>query len=551
MPKTEKKTSGFPELGVTGLKRSGGRILEEWVPELSGPRGMKVYREMQDNSPAVGGCLGSIEMLCRQVSWQVEPPSGASQEELRQADLVRTSFHDMSFSWSDTLSEILSMLGYGFSLLEAVYKERRGDVNDPARRSRHTDGLVGWRKLAIRSQETVQEWELDDTGGIRGFVQAAAPDYRRRPIPIEKVLLFRPKIAKNNPEGRSILRSAYRSYYYWKRILEIEGIGIERDLAGMPVMGIPAACFLADATPEQKATLAAAKEIVTSLRRDELEGAVIPLEYHPGTSNKMYDLSLLTTGGRRQFDTSAIISQRHREIVLSMIYDLLIMGEPNTLQYKGSKMPEFFAVSLGAWLDSITDVINTHGVPRLYRMNGWSTGRMARLEHGAVQVPDLSALGDYISKLVGAKALFPDGLDAYLRRLAGLPEREPSAAAPPPTTPSTAPAAAPEDEGGDGGDGAAAPPEPESGPTDGVDSGAAETQETELLSLVDRLVEGAPPLRVSEVAAAIGYSPRYVQKLLRNKAIQSVKMRGRRERRIPVSEVLRLRSELATASGAN
>ena len=423
MPTTKTKAGSFPELGVTGLKRSGGRILEEWVPELTGPRGMKVYREMQDNSPAVGGCMGAIEMLCRQVGWTVEPPPRAGQEELRQTEVLKTSLDDMSFSWSDTLSEILSMLGFGFAPLEIVYKERRGDVNDPAKRSRFSDGLVGWRKLAIRSQETIQEWDLDDSGGIRGFIQSAAPDYRRRPVPIEKVLLFRPKIAKNNPEGRSILRSAYRSYYYWKRILEIEGIGIERDLAGMPVMGIPAACFLSDATSEQKATLAAAKDIVTSLRRDELEGAVIPLEYHPGTSNKMYDLSLLTTGGRRQFDTSAIIAQRHREIVTSMIYDLLIMGEPNTLQYKGSKMPEFFATSLGAWLDSITDVLNTHGVPRLYRLNGWSTERIARIKHGEVQVPDLAALGDYIAKLVGVKALFPDGLDAHLRRVAGLPER--------------------------------------------------------------------------------------------------------------------------------
>lgn len=421
---TKAKNAKWPELGVTGLKRSGGQVIEEWVRELSGPRGMKVFREMQDNSPAVGGCLGAIEMLCRQVGWTVEPPSAADQEELRQTDLLRTGLDDMSFSWSDTLSEILSMLIYGFAPLEIVYKERRGDVNDPSMRSRFGDGLVGWRKLAIRGQETIQTWDLDDNGGIRGFVQSAAPDYRNRPVPIEKVLLFRPKIAKNNPEGRSILRSAYRSYYYWKRILEIEGIGIERDLAGMPVMGIPGACFQADATTEQKATLKAAKDIVTSVKRDELEGAVIPLEYQPGTTNKLYDLSLLTTGGRRQFDTSAIIAQRHREIVVSMIYDLLIMGEPNTIQYKGSKMPQFFATSLGAWLDSITDVINTHGVPRLYRLNGWPTERTARVKHGEVQLPDLAALGDYISKLVGAKALFPDGLDAHLRRVAGLPDRE-------------------------------------------------------------------------------------------------------------------------------
>ena len=38
----------------------------------------------------------------------------------------------------------------------------------------------------------------------------------------------------DNPEGRSILRNAYFSWYFEKKIAEIEGIGIARDLAGLP-----------------------------------------------------------------------------------------------------------------------------------------------------------------------------------------------------------------------------------------------------------------------------------------------------------------------------
>ena len=414
------------ELGVTGLKRSSGRIREEWVPELVGPQGMKVYREMADNCAAVGGCLGATESMCREVSFSVEPFRAKAQEDLQRAAFLDTCLNDMSFSWADTLSEILSMLQYGFSAHEVVYKRRGGDVNDPASRSRYSDGLVGWRKLPIRAQETVAEWDIDEAGGIQGLIQVAAPDYKRRTIPISAFGLFRPKIAKNNPEGRSILRSAYRSYYYWKRTLEIEGIGIERDLAGFPVMGIPAACLSADATPEQKATYEGAKELVTSLRRDELEGAVIGLAYEAGGSNPLYKLELLSTGGSRQFDTSKIIEQRSREIILSMLYDLLIMGQPNTLQYKGSKMPEFFAVSLGAWLDSVTNIFNDFLIPRLWRMNGWPLDRLARLCHGDIQVPDLAALGSFLTSATGAKALFPDeSLEGHLRRMAGLPEKDP------------------------------------------------------------------------------------------------------------------------------
>jgi hypothetical protein len=434
MASEEKGKGGFRELGVTGLKHRGGYIQEEFLPELQGPRGMKVYREMMDNSAAVGACLGAIEMLCRQVTWYVQPALSkqlqpgidvASPEDFDRARFVGSCLRDMSSTWSDTLTDVLTMLGYGFAPQEIVYKERRGDVVDPAKRSKYSDGLIGWRKLPIRAQETVDQWELDDAGGVQGLYQVAPPKYDRRFLPIEKLLLFRARAAKNNPEGRSILRTAYRSYYYEKRIVAIEGMGIERDLAGLPVVGIPAACMTDSADDEQRAQYTAAKKLATGLRRDEFEGMVKPIAYEPGTSNQLYSIELLTTGGRRQFDTTAILQQKAREIVMSMIYDLLLMGQPNVMQYKGANMPTFFATSLGAWLDSVCDVFNMFAIPRLYRMNGWSVENLAELKHGDVQLPDLAALGDYISKLSGAKMpLFPDdSLENHLRRIAGLPDR--------------------------------------------------------------------------------------------------------------------------------
>lgn len=58
-------------------------------------------------------------------------------------------------------------------------------------------------------------------------------------IPMSKAMLFRTESVKDNPEGRSILRNAYRSWYFKRRIQEIEAIGIERDLAGLPVIHAP------------------------------------------------------------------------------------------------------------------------------------------------------------------------------------------------------------------------------------------------------------------------------------------------------------------------
>jgi hypothetical protein len=52
------------------------------------------------------------------------------------------------------------------------------------------------------------------------MVQMAPPRYQTTVIPIEKSLLFRTSIAKGNPEGVSLLRTAYRSWYFKKRLEE-------------------------------------------------------------------------------------------------------------------------------------------------------------------------------------------------------------------------------------------------------------------------------------------------------------------------------------------
>jgi hypothetical protein len=414
----------WPEIGVTGLRRFGGHVHEEFLPELRGTRAMKAYREMRDNSAIVGACLSAIEMLIRQVSWSVEPASQQG-EDLRRGEFLESCLSDMSFTWAETLGEILTMLPFGFAYHEIVYKRRLGEANDPSRRSKHTDGLVGWRKIPLRGQETLLSWGFDDAGGVQAMRQLAPPDYRLREIPISKALLFRAKSEKNNPEGRSILRNAWLSWYYVKRISEIEGIGIERDLAGLPIAYIPAECLLPDATLQQKATRIAVEEIVTNIRRDEQEGVVFPQQFDE-RGNPRYKLELLTTGGSRQFDTSKIIERYERRIAMTMLADFVLMGHENVGSFAlSSDKTALFAVALGGWLDSIGDIFNQHAVPRLMLINGWPAERAPKLVHGDIEAPNLAALGDYISKLYSAgMQLFPDqGLENHLRRVAGLPRR--------------------------------------------------------------------------------------------------------------------------------
>lgn len=411
----------YPELGVSGLKRSSGFVQEEFLTDLRGQRGMRVYREIRDNSAKVGAALGAAEMTALNVTWWIEQGDEPNAKE--RADFVESCRHDMVFSWRDMLREAFSMLTYGFAPLEIVYKRRLGNTTDPRGRSRFDDGLIGWRKLPLRAQETVFQWEFDNEGGIQGLWQMAPPEYQRVFIPIDKLLLLRTTTERNNPEGRSVLRNAYLSYYVAKRLTEITMIGVERDLNGIPVLWVPPEILKAE-TPEQQAAREEYFQIAKNLRVDEQAGLVMPRVLDEG-GHELYKLELMTTTGKRQFDLVALLQHYEGAMVASMLHDLLMGGQANVIQYRGASMPDMFAAAVAGWLDVIADAFNTHAIPRLYRVNGWPIDACAKLQHSEPTAPDLGKLAEFVSKLNPSGYLQADvATDTHLRRLAGLPDAD-------------------------------------------------------------------------------------------------------------------------------
>ena len=421
----------FKELGSTGLRRSGGIVFEEFLTNLRGIRGAKIYREMRDNDPTIGSMLFAIEKVVTRLEWRVDPYSDNSDdgdtkpEDKENADFIESCLNDMSDSWDATLSSILSMLVFGYSYHEIVYKVRGGDSNDPKKRSKYSDGKIGWRKLPIRAQETLFRWEMGEDGGIESMWQVDPSTGGTHIIPIEKALLFRTTVNKNNPEGRSILRNAYRPWYFKKRIEELEAIGIERDLAGLPVAYLPPEYMSSGATAEQAAVFASIQNIVTSIKRNEQEGIVMPTLYDD-EGHKLFDLQLLSSGGSRQFDTDKVISRYDQRISMSVLSDFILLGHDRVGSYSlGTSKMDLWSMAVDSIAKNIAEVMNQYAIPRLMKLNGMNTSRLPILTYGEVSHVDLTEISDYISKLAQAGVLMPDPkLEDYLRDLAGLPPAE-------------------------------------------------------------------------------------------------------------------------------
>lgn len=409
----------FREYGKTGLYRfNTGWIYEEFLKELQGRRGVEVYKEMAENDDIIGAILFATEMLMRQSDWNIQE-AGATQQDLDAAEFVRTCMDDMEETWSEFISEVLSFLPYGWSYHEIVYKRRMGNTRNPETRSKYDDGLIGWRKLPIRSQDTLWEWKYDERDNLIGLVQCAPPLYDQVFIPLEKALHFKTRSRKSNPEGRSILRNSYRDWYFKRRIQEIEGIGIERDLAGLPVLTAPEGVDIW--SDECKEDLAKAERIVRSVRRDEREGIVL---------GNGWQFTLTSTGGRRQFDTNQIIERYDTRMAMTVLADFVLLGHQNVGSFAlSSDKTELFSVALGAFLDLICEVFNKQAIPRLIDINGEHFAGITdypTLIHGDIETQNLGELGQFVSQMVGIGAITPDSsMEAHLRMAANLPEMDP------------------------------------------------------------------------------------------------------------------------------
>ena len=420
MPQKEIGRIGQQRFGIQGY---GSIFMEEFLPELQGVRGVHTYEEMANNDSTIGAVLFAINMLMRKAEIHVEP-GGDTEKDKEAAEFVDSCMYDMEKTWPDTFSEFLSFLHIGWAYHEICYKRRCGKTKSPITNSKYDDGLIGWRKLAPRAQDTLEGWEYElDTDDLKGMWQQAPPTFQRAMIPLEKALHFRTRSYKDNPEGRSILRTAYRDWYFKKRLQEIEAYGIERDLAGFPVLSAPEGMDIWDTEdPEMVQALAHAEMIVSSIRRDSREGLVIPGGEHG------WKLELLASSGKRQFDTNAIIERYNKAIATSVLADFVMLGQQQVGSFAlADSKTKIFALAIGAYLDIICEVFNNQAIPRLIDLNGDHFKGITdypRMEHGDIEEKDLTQFTTFIKEMVGVGVLEPDEeLEKEIRRVGGLPEK--------------------------------------------------------------------------------------------------------------------------------
>lgn len=410
------------EIGRTGLRYTKQNIVDDELAKcLRWPLSIETYNKMTSD-PIIAGSLFLIKQYIRKVEWEVEAYGGlqASEEDKRKADIIRKNlFEQMKRSWDEVITDILSFIQYGFSFHEPTYQVINGNIL--------------FKDFPIRSQDTITEIVMDDKGYLKKIEQtvsntiSAYRDLNGKPIEISanRLLHFRTDSYKNNPLGRSVLKNAYKPYYFKTQLEEVEAVGIERDLNGLGTFSIPSEYFNADPVeePERYQTLQEFIKIGQNIRQNEQSCLFLPSD-RDDTGNLLFDFELKASKGTRAIDVTKVIERYDQRIAQSMITDFMLMGAGSTGSFalSDNKIGSFVA-SLEAFLEVIASEFNRKAIPRLYKMNGWDEEETCKLVHKPIANPTLSELGKFLAD--AGSFLSPDNtLENAIRSRADLPERD-------------------------------------------------------------------------------------------------------------------------------
>lgn len=429
-----------------GLRRSSGYIHEDQFKKLMGRRNSRcLYREMEDNEPIVGGSLYFFRSVLKSLDTWFDPSDKNDEVALRQAQYIRECAEDMSHTMADFFDNGATSMLYGFKLFEIVYKRRAGENRDPRKSSRFNDNGVGWRKFMPISPHAVDDWLYnadEEVCGVWIDGSASSSIKGRRLLPLEKAIHIVAIADNENPEGRSVYKTARKPYCYKKRLEEIEAITIERG-NGYPVVYVPQELFvpvkgsddpLNTAAVEQEAdrvaNLSAFEAMVKDIRKDEKMGVVFPAKMDCNGKPTGFDLELLTPQGAGGFSSNidTAIKRHTLEMAESLLIDLFKLGgDGNGNRALGEVKLEVTAKALTSLANNFKQQMTSSVVPRLLKLNGMDLTKIPVMRSSEIKPHDLKDFGEYLKAItVAGVPLNSEAQRKAILDKAGLPDSDTS-----------------------------------------------------------------------------------------------------------------------------
>ena len=381
--------------GVRGLRNRAGRITEEYLAILKDwSKAKLVYTEMLDDL-VISTLLDALKLPLLAAEFDTKPASDSLPDNdaaLWLWDAMNGMRHQ---SWRSHVTDALEAIEWGFAVSEITLEKR-------------LDGRLWLRNVDPRGQDTLFAWEFDDYDVATVFRQQSPNTGALLDIPLDKCVHVTLQGRKGSPQGKPLLRYLHRDWRFLRNLEDLEAIGVERDVGGMPVFTLPE-------EPVSDSDIVRLQAALKDLRMDEEMYFILP----HGAGLDAYG------AGQKSYDIGAIIERKEKKIFMRRFAQFLKLGMDNVgTQALVEGSHDFFMLGLEGIQQQLLEAWNDQLVPFLFRYNLFAGmtdyPQITWARPGAV---DVKAILDAYSIAVDKKLITPTREDEeWIRPQLGAPD---------------------------------------------------------------------------------------------------------------------------------
>lgn len=387
------KEKGYSQIGSDIGYQS--RLTADYAEAWQLPKRWETIQKMASD-PAVFSALAAMTYPILAATFSVEP-ADESPDARMYADFVEEALQTMTVDLTRHRQEVLGFVGEGCRIFETIYERRE-------------DGKWWLRKLAVRPNNTIREFMVDQTGGPTGILQNAVvtgnPDTSKPETMLEMDRLLAFTYLGDGPSllGRPATRAMYRPWWLIDNVSRIGALAFERH-----GVGVPYAKYLGQDDNEAS-------------RIDETLMGLHAGEYaYFRYGEDVEEWGFKTAGGTP--DTVGFMEYQRRDLFLAVLAQFL------TLESGGigggalsADQSSFFMLTVRGIAEMIEGYYNRYLIPKMVGYN-WSPDKdtLPRIKHGHI---DQRSLADWVAAVLGlqqAKIALPQqALEEEALRLLGL-----------------------------------------------------------------------------------------------------------------------------------
>jgi hypothetical protein len=421
-----KPISPMRTIGSGGTAVYGGFVSDgEKSQDLAGRSKYISFSTMLANTTIVAAGTRFFLNLIAKPSWRAEPADDSPMaREL--AEFVEDTFEDMTTPWHRVIRRASMYKFYGYSLAEWTAKRR-------------ADGRIGFADIEPRPQSTIEQWDIDENGEVIGMIQRPPQTFEQIYLPRSKMIYIVDDSLSDSPEGLGLFRHLVTASLRRQRYEQLEGVGFETDLRGIPIGRVPFADIQQAITDGDldSGKKAALEKPINDFIENHIKGPKLGIvldsvtyqsqdESGSPSNVRKWDVELLKGGNTSQAEMNVSLTRLDHEMARVLGVEHLLLGQARGTQALSKDKSDNFALIVESALKEVRESFEADYLGPLWKLNGFDPELMPELKTDSIQYRDIVQVVDALEGLAraGAPLLPNDEAVNVVRNQAGLPPAE-------------------------------------------------------------------------------------------------------------------------------